>query len=158
MESAVNHVGVDVNTASASLLSYVAGVNATIAKNIVKFREENGKFVTRKALQKVPRLGAKSYEQCIGFLRIPGGDNTLDRTPIHPESYPVVDRLFRELGLEVARLGSKEVAEELQAQNAEELAAKLDVGVPTLRDILEVCSARAAIRAGCRCRSSAPMC
>lgn len=137
VESAVNHVGVDVNTASPSLLSYVAGVNATIAKNIVKFREENGKFTNRKQLQKVPRLGAKSYEQCIGFLRIPGGENTLDRTPIHPESYPVVDRLFRELSLDVNQLGSKEVASQLEAQNAEELAVKLDVGVPTLRDILE---------------------
>ncbi|WP_187355162.1 Tex family protein [Paenibacillus tengchongensis] len=137
VESAVNHVGVDVNTASPSLLSYVAGVNATIAKNIVKFREENGKFTSRKQLQKVPRLGAKSYEQCIGFLRIPGGENTLDRTPIHPESYPVVDRLFRELGLDVDRLGDKAVAEQLAAQQAEALAVKLDVGVPTLRDILE---------------------
>lgn len=137
VESAVNHVGVDVNTASPSLLSYVAGVNATIAKNIVKYREENGKFTNRKQLQKVPRLGAKSYEQCIGFLRIPGGENTLDRTPIHPESYPVVDRLFRELSLDVNQLGSKEVASQLEAQNAEELAVKLNVGVPTLRDILE---------------------
>lgn len=137
VESAVNHVGVDVNTASPSLLSYVAGVNATIAKNIVKYREENGKFTNRKQLQKVPRLGAKSYEQCIGFLRIPGGENTLDRTPIHPESYPVVDRLFRELSLDVNQLGSKEVASQLEAQNAEEMAVKLNVGVPTLRDILE---------------------
>ncbi|WP_379135836.1 Tex family protein [Paenibacillus sp. sgz500958] len=137
VESAVNHVGVDVNTASPSLLSYVAGVNATIAKNIVKFREENGKFTTRKQLQKVPRLGAKSYEQCIGFLRIPGGENALDRTPIHPESYPVVDRLFRELGLSAASLGTKEFATQLEVQSAEELAVKLDVGVPTLRDILE---------------------
>lgn len=137
VESAVNHVGVDVNTASPSLLSYVSGVNATIAKNIVKYREENGKFTSRKQLQKVPRLGAKSYEQCIGFLRIPGGDNTLDRTPIHPESYAVVDRLFRELGLAVSELGSKEVAAELAAQQPEALAVKLDVGVPTLRDILE---------------------
>ncbi|QWU18246.1 Tex family protein [Paenibacillus sophorae] len=137
VESAVNHVGVDVNTASPSLLSYVAGINSTIAKNIVKFREENGSFKNRKQLQKVPRLGAKSYEQCIGFLRIPEGENTLDRTPIHPESYTVVSRLFQELGLELSQIGSKELAPELAAQNPEELAARLDVGVPTLRDILE---------------------
>lgn len=137
VESAVNHVGVDVNTASPSLLSYVAGVNGTIAKNIVKYREENGKFESRKQLQKVPRLGAKSYEQCIGFLRVPEAENTLDRTPIHPESYPVVDRLFKELGLSMSRIGSKELAAELAALNPEELAPKLEVGVPTLRDILE---------------------
>ncbi|WP_025692518.1 helix-hairpin-helix domain-containing protein, partial [Paenibacillus zanthoxyli] len=137
VESAVNHVGVDVNTASPSLLSYVAGINSTIAKNIVKYREENGSFKSRKQLQKVPRLGAKSYEQCIGFLRIPEGENTLDRTPIHPESYDVVSRLFKELGLALSQIGSKELAAVLAAQNPEELAAKLDVGVPTLRDILE---------------------
>ncbi|AHV96063.1 Tex-like protein [Paenibacillus sabinae T27] len=137
VESAVNHVGVDVNTASPSLLSYVAGINSTIAKNIVKYREENGSFRNRKQLQKVPRLGAKSFEQCIGFLRIPEGENTLDRTPIHPESYDVVSRLFKVLGLELSRIGSKELAPVLAVQNPEELAAKLDVGVPTLRDILE---------------------
>lgn len=137
VESAVNHVGVDVNTASPSLLSYVAGVNATIARNIVKFREENGKFLNRKQLQKVPRLGAKSYEQCVGFLRIPGGENTLDRTPIHPESYPVVDRLFRELGLQPSMVGSKELASQLEALDVGETAAKLEVGVPTLRDIVD---------------------
>ncbi|KAA9004973.1 RNA-binding transcriptional accessory protein [Paenibacillus spiritus] len=137
VESAVNHVGVDVNTASPSLLSYVAGVNGTIAKNIVKFREENGKFTSRKQLQKVPRLGAKSYEQCIGFLRVPEGDNVLDKTPIHPESYPVVDGLFRELKLDLRTIGTKELAQKLAAQNPEELAERLDVGVPTLRDILE---------------------
>lgn len=137
VESAVNHVGVDVNTASPSLLSYVAGINSTIAKNIVKYREENGIFRNRKQLQKVPRLGAKSFEQCIGFLRIPEGENTLDRTPIHPESYDVVSRLFKELGLELSRIGSKELAPVLAVQNPAELAAKLDVGVPTLRDILE---------------------
>ncbi|WP_312000938.1 Tex family protein [Paenibacillus forsythiae] len=137
VESAVNHVGVDVNTASPSLLSYVAGINSTIAKNIVKYREENGSFKNRKQLQKVPRLGAKSYEQCIGFLRIPEGENTLDRTPIHPESYDVVGRLFKELGLDLSQIGSKELAPVLAAQHPEELAAQLDVGVPTLRDILE---------------------
>ncbi|CAM3443924.1 Tex family protein [Paenibacillus glucanolyticus] len=137
VESAVNHVGVDVNTASPSLLSYVAGINATIAKNIVKYREENGKFVSRKQLQKVPRLGAKTFEQCVGFMRISEGENVLDRTPIHPESYAVVDRLFQELQVGLDKLGSKELAELLDAQQPENLAVKLEVGVPTLRDILD---------------------
>ncbi|MGV2805560.1 RNA-binding transcriptional accessory protein, partial [Clostridium perfringens] len=132
VESAVNHVGVDVNTASPSLLSYVAGINATIAKNIVKYREENGKFVSRKQLQKVPRLGAKTYEQCVGFMRISEGENILDRTPIHPECYAVVDRLFQELQVSLDKLGSKELAELLDAQQPENLAVKLEVGVPTL--------------------------
>ncbi|GGF95790.1 hypothetical protein GCM10010916_11380 [Paenibacillus abyssi] len=137
VESAVNHVGVDVNTASPSLLSYVAGVNATIAKNIVKFREENGKFENRKQLQKVPRLGAKSFEQCIGFLRIPGGSNPLDRTPIHPESYGVVDQLFKELRLELQQLGTRELADKLSQIEPEAVAPQLGVGVPTLRDIVD---------------------
>lgn len=137
VESAVNHVGVDVNTASPSLLSYVAGVNATIAKNIVKFREENGRFLNRRQLQKVPRLGAKTYEQCVGFMRIGEGENPLDRTPIHPESYKVVDQLFAELNIGLDKLGSKELSELLSQQNPEQLAAKLGVGVPTLRDILD---------------------
>ncbi|WP_276575550.1 Tex family protein [Paenibacillus sp. YPG26] len=137
VESAVNHVGVDVNTASPSLLSYVSGVNATTAKNIVKFREENGKFTNRKQLQKVPRLGAKTYEQCIGFMRIPGGSDPLDRTPIHPESYSVVNRLLKELNIEPQQLGSKEVAAQLSSLQPEPLAESLGVGVPTLKDILE---------------------
>ncbi|WP_168123746.1 Tex family protein [Paenibacillus sp. HB172176] len=137
VESAVNHVGVDVNTASSSLLSYVAGVNATIAKNIVKFREENGRFVKRAQLQKVPRLGAKSYEQCIGFLRIPEGANPLDRTPIHPESYSVVDKLFAELGLELKELGDAKVKQLLVEADAAALADRLEVGLPTLRDIID---------------------
>ncbi|MCR2806145.1 Tex family protein [Paenibacillus soyae] len=137
VESAVNHVGVDVNTASASLLSYVAGVNATIAKNIVKYREENGRFAKRSQLQKVPRLGAKSYEQCIGFLRIPDGGNPLDRTPIHPESYEVVDRLFKELGMKLDELGADSAKSKLSTIDASALADKLGVGVPTLRDIID---------------------
>lgn len=137
VESAVNHVGVDVNTASPSLLSYVAGVNATIAKNIVKYREENGKFAERGELQKVPRLGAKSFEQCIGFLRIPEGRNPLDRTPIHPESYGVVAKLFQELGLELGALGTKVLNAKLEQVDPETVASRLDVGVPTLRDILD---------------------
>jgi len=137
VESAVNHVGVDLNTASPSLLSYVSGVNATLAKNIVKYREDNGKFNSRQELSKVPRLGAKSFEQCVGFMRIPGGRNPLDNTPIHPESYEVVDRLFKELRLELAQLGSQQLLQQLQAVEPEELAPKLGVGVPTLRDILD---------------------
>lgn len=137
VESAVNHVGVDVNTASPSLLSYVAGVNSTIAKNIVKFREENGKFTSRKELQKVPRLGAKTFEQCAGFMRISEGVNPLDRTAIHPESYAVVDRLFQELKVDLDKLGSEELAQMLDEQRIEELAGKLEVGVPTLRDIMD---------------------
>ncbi|WP_018757644.1 Tex family protein [Paenibacillus terrigena] len=137
VESAVNHVGVDVNTASPSLLSYVAGVNSTIAKNIVKYREENGKFTSRKQLQKVPRLGAKTYEQCIGFMRISDGENPLDRTPIHPESYNVVDQLFKELRYELDQVGSKELAAALSTVDPSGVADQLGVGVPTLRDILD---------------------
>jgi len=137
VESAVNHVGVDLNTASPSLLSYVSGINATLAKNIVKYREDNGKFVNRKELSKVPRLGAKTFEQCVGFLRIPGAVNPLDNTPIHPESYDVVDRLFKELRLELAQLGSQQLRDLIQSLESEQLAAKLGVGVPTLRDILD---------------------
>lgn len=137
VESAVNHVGVDVNTASSSLLSYVAGVNATIAKNIVKYRDENGRFVKRSQLQKVPRLGAKSYEQCIGFMRIVDGEQLLDNTPIHPESYHAVKALLKELGLKESAVGTEQLASVLSAIQLEELAAKLEVGVPTLKDIVE---------------------
>lgn len=137
VESAVNHVGVDVNTASPSLLSYVSGVNATIAKNIVKYREENGKFLNRKQLAKVPRLGAKTYEQCIGFLRIPEGENPLDRTPIHPESYSSVLALFDQLQFELSSIGSKELVSSLATVELEPLATELNVGVPTLRDIVD---------------------
>ena len=137
VESAVNHVGVDLNTASPSLLSYVAGVNSTIAKNIVTYREENGKFTNRKQLAKVARLGAKAYEQCVGFMRISEGTNPLDNTPIHPESYEAVDKLFQELRLELRQLGTQQLKETLQQLLPEELAPKLGVGVPTLRDILD---------------------
>ena len=137
VESAVNHVGVDLNTASPSLLSYVAGVGLSIAKNIVKYREENGKFKSRGELLQVPRLGAKTFEQCAGFLRVNDGTNPLDRTPIHPESYGVVDRLFRELGLELDLLGTQRLKDALKEVSAEQLAPRLGVGVPTLRDILD---------------------
>lgn len=137
VESAVNHVGVDVNTASPALLSYVSGINSTIARNIVKMREENGKFANRRELQKVPRLGAKTYEQCIGFLRITDGDHPLDRTPIHPESYDAAINLLRELGMGLEAVGSEALKAKLKEVRVEEMAARLGVGVPTLRDIVE---------------------
>lgn len=137
VESAVNHVGVDLNTASWSLLSYVSGINATTAKNIVKYREETGRFVKRDQLKKVPRLGAKTFEQCVGFLRISEGDYPLDNTPIHPESYDVVKQLFKELRLELSLLGSQELKDQLKQMEPEQLATQLGVGVPTLRDILD---------------------
>src|SRR5690606_33820255 len=126
VESAVNHVGVDVNTASPSLLSYVAGINGTIAKNIVRYRDENGRFTKRNQLQKVPRLGAKSYEQCIGFLRIVDGEQVLDNTPIHPESYNVVKALLKELGMSEAAVGTDVLNEALKSIQLEELAQKLE--------------------------------
>ncbi len=138
VESAVNHVGVDLNTASPSLLSYVAGVNMTIAKQIVKYREEQGKFKNRKQLQKVPRLGPKTYEQCVGFMRISDGDNPLDNTPIHPESYAVVDRLQMLVGGAAGRAqGKAQAHEQLRALDVERAAQELGVGVPTLRDIVD---------------------
>ena len=137
VESAVNHVGVDVNTASPSLLSYVSGINATLAKNIVKFREERGKFRNREELRAVPRLGAKTFEQCAGFLRITDGDNPLDKTPIHPESYGVVERLFAELGLSLDDIGTPACRERLAEVDPAVLAPRLGVGEPTLRDILD---------------------
>lgn len=137
VESAVNHVGVDVNTASASLLSYVAGINGTIAKNIVKYRDENGRFVKRSQLQKVPRLGAKSYEQSIGFMRIVDGEQILDNTPIHPESYHVVKQLLQELGLKESAVGTEVLTKALQSIQLEEMSKKLEVGVPTLKDIVD---------------------
>jgi uncharacterized protein len=137
VESAVNYVGVDVNTASVALLQYVSGVNATVAKNIVKKREELGRFVSREQLKEVPRLGAKTYEQCIGFLRILDGENPLDKTPIHPESYPVVERLLQQLNLTPEQIGSNEWNERLRQVDVEAMAAKIECGVPTLRDIIE---------------------
>jgi len=137
VESAVNHVGVDVNTASPSLLSYVSGINATMARNIVKLREEKGKFTDRAQIQKVPRLGAKTFEQCAGFLRISDGGNPLDRTPIHPESYDVVGKLFKELGLKLADIGTEPLKAKLGEVRLEDVAERLGVGLPTLRDIVD---------------------
>ncbi|HRV92913.1 MAG TPA: Tex family protein [Anaerolineae bacterium] len=138
VESAVNHVGVDVNTASAPLLSYVAGISRRVANAIVKHREENGPFKQRQDLLKVKGLGEKTYQQAIGFLKIPGGQTTLDNTFIHPESYPVVERLFAYLemqGDEKELPGQIELLR--QKANLSQLAAKLAVGEPTLVDILD---------------------
>src|SRR5699024_2442355 len=114
VESAVNYVGVDVNTASSSLLQHVSGVSRQVAGNIVRLREETGKFSSRKQLKKVPRLGAKTFEQCIGFLRIMDGDNPLDKTPIHPESYGKVEELLTYLHIEPLAINQVESKQKLQ--------------------------------------------
>jgi uncharacterized protein len=137
VESAVNHVGVDVNTASAALLSYVAGISRRVAEAIVKQREESGPFQRRDQLRQVKGLGDKTFQQAIGFLKIPGGDQPLDNTFIHPESYPAVERLFAHLQV---RGDEKELPvkiEVLRKSNLKDLAKKLEVGELTLADILE---------------------
>jgi len=138
VESAVNHVGVDVNTASAPLLSYVAGISRRVAEAIVKHREEHGPFRRRQDLKQVKGLGEKTYQQAIGFLKIPDGDNPLDNTFIHPESYPVVERLFEYLGVRGDERDLPVRIERLRrSEDLSQLAALLEVGEPTLADILE---------------------
>ncbi|MCR8997745.1 Tex family protein [Brevibacillus laterosporus] len=137
VSSAVNHVGVDVNTASASLLQYVSGVNKQVASNIVKLREENGKFSNRSQLKKVPRLGAKTYEQCIGFLRVMDGENSLDRTPIHPESYEVTYKLLTHLQIQPEEIGSEACKKQVMNISLPQMAAELEIGEPTLKDIVD---------------------
>ncbi|MEW9111492.1 MAG: Tex family protein [Cytobacillus gottheilii] len=137
VETAVNQVGVNVNTASSSLLQYVAGLSKTVANNIIKKREEEGKFLQRSQLKKIPRLGAKTYEQAIGFLRILDGSEPLDRTSIHPESYPEVMKLLQSLGFSTADLGTTALVDELKGLDIEKTADELGVGVPTLKDIIE---------------------
>lgn len=137
VESAVNHVGVDVNTASPSLLQYVSGVSKQVASNIVKQREELGKFTSRQQLKKVPRLGAKTYEQCIGFLRVIDGDNPLDKTPIHPESYDATHQLLRTLGIDPEEIGTEKCKERLATVSIAETAEKIGIGEPTLQDIID---------------------
>ena len=134
VESCVNAVGVDLNTASAPLLEQVAGINATVAKNIVAYREENGVFTSRAALKKVPKLGPKAFEQCAGFLRVPESKNLLDHTAVHPESYPVAKELLEVCGLTVKDLTT--LQEKVDAIGIAALAEKLGVGVPTLTDII----------------------
>ena len=137
VETAVNQVGVNVNTASASLLQYVAGLSKTVATNIVKKREEEGKFVNRTQLKKIPRLGAKTYEQAIGFLRVIDGKEPLDRTGIHPENYQAVKNLLSKLGFKSADLGSEALKTKLSAVDIKAIAAELEIGELTLKDILD---------------------
>ncbi|MFC3882462.1 Tex family protein [Bacillus songklensis] len=136
VETVVNQVGVNVNTASSSLLQYVAGLNKTVARNVVKYREENGKFKNRKELKKIPRLGAKTYEQCIGFLRILDGEQPLDRTSIHPESYNHAEVLLKEIGFTNNDLGSKQLKQRLEKLDIKDTARKLSIGELTLQDII----------------------
>ena len=138
VEDCVNSVGVDLNTASASLLEYVSGINKTIAKNIVSYREENGSFGNRKQLLKVPKLGPKAYEQCAGFLRISGGDEILDTTSVHPESYAATKALMKKLDITEQELkcgGMKGISRKVK--NTAEIAKELSIGEPTLVDILK---------------------
>ncbi|MBC1359513.1 Tex family protein [Listeria booriae] len=137
VETAVNQVGVNVNTASASLLQYVAGLNKTVAGNIRKYREENGPFTSRKELKKVPRLGAKSYEQSIGFLRILEGKHPLDQTAIHPESYATAEKIVNSAGFQLSDLGTPELKQALQQFSLTDMAAELEVGKETLQDIVD---------------------
>ena len=140
VESCVNAVGVDVNTASAPLLEQVAGINATVAKNIVAYREENGEFTSRAALKKVPKLGPKAFEQCAGFLRVPESRQVLDRTGVHPESYDAAKKLAELLNVDLKNAGKPEMAglpDKLRVYGAEKAAAECCVGVPTLQDIVK---------------------
>lgn len=140
IESAVNHVGVDLNTASAALLKHIAGINATIAKNIVAYRNENGSFQNRRALLKVPRLGPAAFTQCAGFLRIASGKSPLDNTPVHPESYKLAEAILEKLGFDLSDLGDKDQLALLAAKSklvdCAKLAKELDAGEPTVKDIL----------------------
>ena len=141
VEDAVNTVGVDVNTATPSLLSYVSGINNTIAKNIVKYRDENGVLKARKELLKVPKLGKAAFEQCAGFIRIFGGTNPLETTAVHPESYEACEKLLTKLGYNVDNLLEKEKLEKLKEQlksiDTKQMAKELEIGELTLKDIIE---------------------
>ncbi|WP_458407334.1 Tex family protein [Anaerotignum sp.] len=137
VEDCVNSVGVDLNTASPALLSYVAGVNNTVAKNILKYREENGKFSARKELLKVPKLGPKAYEQCAGFLRLPESKMALDRTGVHPESYKAAEGLLKLCGYTLDDVAAKKVSGlAKKIKSPEKTAEELGIGVPTLEDII----------------------
>ncbi|UTL73215.1 Tex family protein [Bacillus halotolerans] len=137
VETVVNQVGVNVNTASAALLQYVAGLSKSVAGNIVKKREELGKFSNRKELKDIPRLGAKTYEQCIGFLRVQEGTEPLDRTGIHPESYKETKTLLKKFGLSTEQIGTAELKDKINKLDLSETAKELGIGDITLKDICE---------------------
>ena len=137
VEDCVNSVGVDLNTASPALLSYVAGIHAAVAKNILKYREEHGKFIARRELLKVAKLGPKAYEQCAGFLRLPESEMPLDRTGVHPESYAAAEGLLALCGYDLADVAAKRVGGlAKKIKSPEKTAAELGIGVPTLEDIM----------------------
>ena len=138
VEDCVNKVGVDLNTASAPLLSYISGISNTIAKNIVAYREENGRFTNRKQLLKVPKLGPKAYEQCAGFMRIEGGDNPFDRTSVHPESYEAAEKLLKKQGFTTEDLKAGNLAAlPATIRDYRKLAEELGIGEITLHDIVK---------------------
>lgn len=137
VETAVNQVGVNVNTASPQLLQYASGLNKTTAQNIVNYREENGAFTSRPQLKKVPRLGPKAYEQAIGFLRIPGAKNILDTTAIHPESYVSAKEILAIAGVDLKALGSEEATEKIKALELQQLQNELEIGKETIKDIIQ---------------------
>ncbi|RFU60640.1 Tex family protein [Peribacillus glennii] len=137
VETAVNQVGVNVNTASVSLLQYVSGLSKSVAQNVIKKREEEGRFNSRKQLKGIPRLGAKTYEQCIGFLRILDGEEPLDQTSIHPENYAAVYKLLKKVGHTSSDLGTESLNKELKNIDLEEASAELGVGEITLKDIID---------------------
>lgn len=140
IEDAVNSVGVDLNTASAPLLSRVSGINSTVAKNIIDYRDENGEFSDRSQLKKVPKLGAKAFEQCAGFLRIPESKNVLDNTGVHPESYKAAKELLSLFGFKTSDIGTDAVADigaKVSQAGADSVAERLGIGVPTLNDIVK---------------------
>ncbi|NPV91985.1 MAG: RNA-binding transcriptional accessory protein [Firmicutes bacterium] len=137
VELCVNSVGVDLNTASPALLRYVSGVNATVAENIVRFRRENGRFSSREQLKKVPKLGPKSFEQSAGFLRVSEPGNPLDATAVHPESYHLAKTLLEMVGSSTGEIGSEALKAKMKDIKVEEMAALLECGVPTLRDIVD---------------------
>ncbi|MBQ9809473.1 MAG: RNA-binding transcriptional accessory protein [Ruminococcus sp.] len=139
VEDCVNSVGVDLNTASYSLLSYISGINSAVAKNIVAYREENGKFTDRKELLKVPKLGKKAFEQCAGFLRVRDGKNPLDNTAVHPESYAAATSLLSECGFTLADIsqgGAEGISDKADSLGLEKISSSLGIGVPTLTDII----------------------